>query len=438
MPLMPKTNRTRFLARMAAFAAIGATPAGGVNRQALTALDREARGMLAGLAKARGFEVYQDDIANLFIRRKGRKPDLPPFLIGSHLDTQPNGGRFDGALGTLAAIEVLESLEDAGLQTEAAIELVAWTNEEGSRFAPGSMGSQAFVSRTIPAATLAAVSPADGATLARELAATLRALPSARRRPLGQPISGYLELHIEQGPILERENIPIGVVTAVQGTRWLEVVITGQAGHAGTTPFAARRDPMMATVAGLAALFTQVMPADPDARMTVGRIAAEPGSINAIPAAVRFTVDIRHPALAKIDAIEAQVRAVLGAAAVAHDCTMTVGQLFDMAPAKFAEPMLQAIEGAARDCGVKHRRIVSGAFHDALFLGRVAPAAMIFVPCRDGISHNESEYVTPDHVALGAEVLLHATLRAIGMSGGPLTFPEPKAAQTAVASLKTE
>lgn len=436
MSMTPRINRDRFFARMAGFAAIGATPAGGVNRQALTELDRQARAVLAGLARQRGFEVFQDEIANLFIRRKGRNPSLPPFLIGSHLDSQPNGGRFDGALGTLAALEVLETLEDAGVETEAPIELVAWTNEEGSRFAPGSMGSQAFVMGGVPAATLAAVSPADGATLAEELAATLHALPEARMRPLGQPIRGYLELHIEQGPILEREAIPIGVVTAVQGTRWLEVKITGQAGHAGTTPLVARRDPMMATASGLAALYAQIMPLDHEARMTVGRIAAEPGSINAIPSAVCFTVDIRHPALPRIDAIETQVRAILAAAALVHDCTITVEQLFDMAPAKFAEPMLQAIEAAARDCGVKHRRIVSGAFHDALFLSRIAPAAMIFVPCRDGISHNEKEYVAPDHVALGAQVLLQATLRAMGETGATIV-PTPEAAETAVSLLQT-
>jgi N-carbamoyl-L-amino-acid hydrolase len=373
--------------------------------------------MLAGIAVERGFEVFQDPIANLFVRRSGRSAGQPPFVIGSHLDTQPTGGRFDGALGTLAALEVLETLEDAGIETDTPVELVAWTNEEGCRFAPGSMGSQAFVSGAISADILASVSATDGAGLATELEATLSALPEASMRSLGGPLSGYLELHIEQGPILEREGVPIGVVNAVQGTRWLKVRISGQAGHAGTTPFDARRDPMMAAASGLSGLYAAIMPGDTEARMTVGRISAEPGSINAIPSAVVFTVDIRHPSLQRLEAIDARICATLGEAAAACGCSVGIERIFDMPPAEFAEPLLAAIEQAATEQGVRHRRIVSGAFHDALFVSRIAPAAMIFVPCRDGVSHNESEFVEPELSVLGGEILLKATLRAIAMLG---------------------
>jgi N-carbamoyl-L-amino-acid hydrolase len=411
---MLSVNGPRLLARLDSFAAIGASGGGGVNRQALSAPDRQARNAVADIALDRGFEVFQDDIANLFVRRNGRDPCAPPFLIGSHLDTQPTGGRFDGALGTLAALEVLETLEDADLETERAVEMVAWTNEEGSRFAPGSMGSQAFVQGVLPAPTLAAKAT-DGATLAAELSATLAALPQARIRRLGGPVSGYLELHIEQGPVLEREGLSLGVVDTVQGTRWLGVRVLGEAAHAGTTPLSARRDPMMAATAGITQLYETIMPGDGSARMTIGRIACEPGSVNAIPNEVTFTLDLRHPNLNRLDAMEATVSAVISRAALARGCQVTIERMFDMPPAKFSPMLIDVIELVARERGISHRRMVSGAFHDALFVGRVAPAAMLFVPCRNGISHNENEFVEPEHSVLGADMLLHATLRSIAM-----------------------
>lgn len=405
-------NSARLRERLDRFAAVGATGRSGVDRQAFTLRDRQARAMLSELALARGFTVAQDDIANLFIRRNGVKAAAAPFLIGSHLDTQPTGGRFDGALGVLAAFEALEALEDAGIETDVPVEMVAWTNEEGCRFAPGSMGSQAFIAAQIPAAMLASRAP-DGAIMADELAATLAALPQASRRPLGGDLRGYLELHIEQGPILERQGIPLGVVTAVQGTRWLEVRITGRSAHAGTTPLAARHDPMMAMTAGLAALYDEVMPSDDDARMTVGRVSCEPGSVNAVPNLVTFSIDIRHPKLCALDAIEAKIAAVLGTAAETRGCVLAIDRVFDMPPAEFSPLLVEAIEQTARDRGIAHRRMVSGAFHDALFMARVTPAAMLFVPCRDGISHNEDEFVEPELAALGADMLLHATLHAV-------------------------
>lgn len=409
-------NGARLLQRLDDFAAIGATPRGGVDRQALTEGDRSARAKLAGIAAERGFAVYQDEAANLFVRRPGSDDSAPPFLIGSHLDTQPTGGRFDGALGTLAAFEVLESLEDAGVTTQAPVEVVAWTNEEGCRFAPGSLGAQAFVNGTIAGALLQSRS-VDGARLADELAATLSALPSAAMRPLGSPIAGYIELHIEQGPILENEDVPIGVVTGVQGTRWLQVRVTGEAGHAGTTAHAARRDPMQAAVLGLARLYAAVMPQDEDARMTVGRISAEPGSINAIPASVVFSLDIRHPSLDRLDEIGAQIADTLQQTAVAHGCTVSIDRVFDMEPTRFAAPLIDCIEQVAGEQGLRHRKMISRAFHDALFIAGIAPSAMIFVPCRDGISHNEKEFVEPEHAVLGAEILLHSTLRALHATG---------------------
>ncbi|OJF96379.1 Zn-dependent hydrolase [Pararhizobium antarcticum] len=414
MNLRLQVNGKRLLKRLDDFAAIGATPAGGVDRQALSLEDRTARALLADLATQRGFSVFQDAMANLFIRRDGNAPDRPPFLIGSHLDSQPTGGRYDGALGTLAAFEVLETLEDAAIDTEAPIELVAWTNEEGSRFAPGTMGSMAFSVGHIPE-DWQATRGTDGVPLRNALAATLEALPSAERKALGFPILGYLELHIEQGPSLEKENIPIGIVTGIQGTRWFEVTVTGQAAHAGTTQLGFRRDPMVAVTSALHALYNGIMPADEAARLTVGRIAAQPGSINAIPGSVTLTIDLRHPLLERLIAIEAQVLAAFQTACAAQGCSVDLRKTFDMSPALFSKTVVEGLEQAARHLGLPVKHMVSGAFHDAFYVAKVAPAAMIFVPCREGLSHNEAEYVEPEHSIAGAQMLLQSTLDVLAM-----------------------
>jgi len=305
---------------------------------------------------------------------------------------------------------VLEALEDAQAETRMPVEVVAWANEEGSRFAPGVMGSMAFTGAD--AATWKSIVGADGALLAAELDATITALPEAALRPTGIPISGYIELHIEQGPSLEKEQLPIGVVTAVQGTRWLEVTTQGTAGHAGTTDLAYRRDPMVAAIAAIHRLQTTIMPLDSSARLTVGRIAARPGSINAIPQSVAFTVDIRHPLAEQLDVIETEVRQVCAAEAEAQHCTAMIKRSFDMPGAAFSPDMVNLVEEAVNSLGLPHKQMISGAFHDALFLARVAPAAMIFVPCRDGLSHNEAEYVEPADAVTGARVLLRTAIMA--------------------------
>jgi len=408
----PAIDGKRLLARLDAFAAIGATPAGGVNRPALGEADRQARALLADLGAARGFPVSQDAAANLFLRRAGTDDRRPPLLIGSHLDSQPTGGRFDGALGTLAALEVLETLEDHGIVTSGPIELVAWTNEEGSRFAPGAFGSQACAAGALPAGWRETVG-SDGARLPDELAATLAALPQAAMRPLGGPFAGYLELHIEQGPLLEREERLIGVVEGIQGTRWLEVTIEGQVAHAGTTPLTDRRDAMAVAAAVIARLQTTVMPADAEARLTVGRLALAPGAVNVIPGEVVFSIDLRHPRGAEIDRLEAEIAALTLEIAAAGGCRASVRRTMDVAPARFDERLVGIVEGAAARRGFPSRRLFSGAFHDALFMARLAPAAMVFVPCRGGLSHNEAEYVEPQQAVAGAQVLCDATLEAV-------------------------
>ncbi len=414
MTIRPEINGDRLLARLDAFAEIGATPGGGVNRQALTVGDREARALLTRLAKARGFSVFQDDAANLFIRMEGRDGNLPPLLIGSHLDSQPSGGRFDGALGTLTAFEVLESLADAGFEPERPVEVVAWTNEEGCRYAPGCMGSRAFTHGAVPAEWSDLRAEDDGRRFDDERRATIQALADeAGHRPLGFPVFAYLELHIEQGPSLEKEQIPVGIVTGVQGTRWLEVAFEGQTAHAGTTALQYRRDPLKALTLGLSGLYASVMPENPEARFTVGRIAVTPGSVNAIPATASCTIDMRHPQAAVLDRLEEDVRARLSAAAETERVSASVRKTVDMAPVTFADSVVEALQAAAQKTGFRTRSMVSGAFHDALFMAAHAPSAMIFVPCRDGLSHNEAEYVRPEDSIAGARMFLASVLEML-------------------------
>ncbi|MAM11469.1 MAG: Zn-dependent hydrolase [Rhizobiaceae bacterium] len=414
MSRKPEINSDRFLTRIDDFAAIGATPGGGVNRQALTTGDREARALLTALARARGFSVFQDDIANLFIRMEGKDSALPPLLIGSHLDSQPAGGRFDGALGTLTAFEVLESLADAAFEPARAVEVVAWTNEEGCRFSPGCMGSRAFVEGKIPAAWQELQAVDDASRFDDERLATIEALaPDVGHRALGFPVGAYLELHIEQGPSLENEKIPIGIVTGVQGTRWLEATFEGQTAHAGTTALEYRRDPLKALTAGLAALYATVMPENAGARFTVGRITVTPGSINAIPATASCTIDLRHPEATVLDRLEADVRERLAEAAETESVSASIRKTADMAPVTFAEDVVAALQVAAQKAGFKTLSMVSGAFHDALFMAGHAPSAMIFVPCRDGLSHNEAEFVKTEDSIAGARMFLASVLELL-------------------------
>ena len=339
---------------------------------------------------------------------------LGAAVIGQHRETIAAGRDALYAMLTEdgptppAPFEALEVLEDAGIETEHALEVAIWTNEEGSRYQPGCMGSIAFARGAVPAAWLD-VTDSSGLRLGDELAATLAAL-DAPMRPLGGPVRGYLELHIEQGPALEAEGLAIGAVEAVQGTIWLEATVSGRTAHAGTTGLEWRRDPMAAAAAAIHHLNREIMPGDPMARFTVGRLSAAPGAVNAIPAEVTLTMDIRHPDSANLLALEARAVAAIESAAAERGCVAAVRRLVHMEPARFDDGLVGAIEWAAERHRLGRRRMVSGAFHDALHLARVAPAAMIFVPSKDGLSHNEAEYTAPADCAAGAQVLLTAAL----------------------------
>ncbi len=398
-----KVDQARLWQRHQAMAKIGAIPGNGVNRQALTAEDIEARRLLLSWATARDFAVGADPIGNLFIRRPGQDPDAAPIMTGSHMDSQPQGGRFDGIYGVLCGLEALEALDQAGLATKRPIDLVAWTNEEGGRFAPGAMGSMVFTGARRLADCLEIRDPA-GIALKDALAGTLAATPEAAERPFNFPVAGYLEAHIEQGPRLEALGQAIGVVTGIQGARWFDVEVTGETAHAGTTPLAERRDAVQAAIAMVGAL-NQLMADETDTvRFTVGRFDVTPNTPNSVAAKVSFSIDFRHPDATLLVERGDAIAATCSGAAKA--CAVAVTETLTLMPCAFDDTVVDTVEQAAADLDLAHMRLPSGAFHDAQFMSAVCPTAMIFVPCAGGISHNPAESAEPADLPAGARVLV--------------------------------
>ncbi|HEX6143250.1 MAG TPA: Zn-dependent hydrolase [Geminicoccaceae bacterium] len=406
-------SEERLWRRLMAMAEIGGFAGGGVNRQALSDEDIRARALLLEWAGARGYHASVDDIANLFLTREGRDADAAPVLAGSHMDSQPAGGRFDGIYGVLAAFEALEALDEAGIATDRPVEVVAWTNEEGGRFSPGAMGSAVFSGERRLEEFLD-VADAAGVRFGDALAATLAAMPKATRRQLEYPIAAYIEPHIEQGPRLEAEGAPIGVVTGIQGARWYVVEVAGEPAHAGTAPLRGRKDALRAAVAMIARL--QELTADPAdvVRFTVGRMAVEPNSPNTVPGKATFSIDLRHPAadvLARLDAgIESACRGLAGG------CEVRIHRTFEREPVVFADVIVRNIEAAASGLGLGHLRLPSGAFHDANFIADLCPTGMIFVPCARGVSHSPKEDAAPGDLAAGARVLAATLVELTGTS----------------------
>ncbi|MFG6157827.1 M20 family metallo-hydrolase [Halomonas sp. 1390] len=390
-----------------AMAEIGPTDNGGSCRLALTPEDAAGRRLLLDWCETIGCTWRVDRVGNLFIRREGRREDLDPVATGSHLDTQPKGGRFDGILGVLAGLEVFRTLNDRGLVTERPLELVVWTNEEGSRFAPAMVASGTYAGAFAVEETLSR-RDADGVTLGEALSAC----GFVGDLPVGEPrLDSYLELHIEQGPVLEEEGEAIGVVTGVQGMRWFDVSFVGQSAHAGPTPMRLRHDALAAAARLVDRLQAHALAdASGDTRVTCGSLEIEAASRNVIPGEVRLTVDLRHVAEAELDALQARYEHELAAAGEAFGVAVSQERIWVSPVVAFAPDCIAAVEAATRAQGVRYRRMMSGAGHDAVYVSRVAPTAMIFVPCRDGISHNEAEYATPEHCSLGAQVLCDALL----------------------------
>ncbi len=405
--LAAAVDETRQWDRLMALAKIGAIPGDGVNRQALTALDREARRLVIGWAREAGAEVSVDDAANLWLRLEGAEPGAAPVLTGSHMDSQPQGGRFDGIYGVVAGLEVICALRDSGIVPGRPFEVVAWTNEEGSRFAPGCMGSMAWAG-TRPLGDFADIADAEGVRFADALATHLAAEVDLPHRPLGGRPHAYIEAHIEQGPRLEAEGFDIGVVTGIQGSRWFTATLTGASAHAGTTPVSRRRDALQAAVRAINAL--NLLMDDPADRLrfTIGSLVVEPGSSNSVAGRVRFTIDLRHPdgaiLAARGDAIAAAV------AEAAAPVAAAVEERFNAPPLAFDDEVLHSIRSAANVLDLRWTDMPSGAFHDAQLVAAVAPSAMIFVPSHNGISHNPAEFTTASQLAAGTRVLGSALL----------------------------
>src|SRR5580693_1311486 len=407
-------NGERLWASLMELAQIGATDKGGVCRLAASDLDGAARRLFIRWCEEAGCAVTVDRIGNIFARRRGRNPALAPIVTGSHLDTQPTGGKFDGAYGVMAGLEVVRSLNDLGYETEAPIEIVAWTNEEGSRFSPAMVGSGAFTG-VFDLATALATPDNNAPDLT--LGAELRRIGFAGEAQVGEhPVAAYFEAHIEQGPILEAAGLPIGIVTGAQGQRWYEISVTGQEAHAGPTPMPRRRDALVGASRMIDAVNRIGHAHAPYACATVGFVQVSPNSRNTIPGRVFFTVDFRHPEDTVLTAMDRELRPACKDAASAIGLEIEVKEFWYFPPTPFHPDLVTAVRQAAEAQGYPHQDIVSGAGHDAVYMARVAHTAMIFVPCVGGISHNEIEDAKPEDLTAGCNVLLNAVLECADAS----------------------
>jgi N-carbamoyl-L-amino-acid hydrolase len=398
---------TRLWDSLMEMARIGATAKGGNCRLALTDLDREGRDLFVKWCREASCSIRVDRMGNIFARRPGRRDDLPPVVTGSHLDTQPTGGKFDGVYGVLAGLEVVRALNDHDYETDAPVEVAVWTNEEGSRFAPSMIASGVFAGVYTLEQGLGC-RDLDGHTIGEELSRIGYAGDEACG---GTPIRAYFEAHIEQGPILEAEEKTIGVVTGAQGLYWYDITVTGMESHAGSTPMNRRRDPMVGA-ARMMGEINGIALDTPGGVTTVGMAQVSPGSRNVIPGQVWFTVDCRHPDPDTLTAMDGAVRDACGQIAEELGLDVTIEVTGHTPTVAFDSEKVEVVRAAAAEAGYPHMDIVSGAGHDACYINRVAPTAMIFVPCEDGISHNETESATPEDLAAGCDVLLRAILTA--------------------------
>jgi N-carbamoyl-L-amino-acid hydrolase len=401
-----RVNGDRLWSRLMQMAEIGATPHGGCNRQALTDADMAARKLLSLWAEAAGCRVRVDAVGNLFFRRPGREDSLPVVMTGSHLDTQPTGGKFDGVYGVLAGLEVIESLNDHEMTTEHPIELSVWCNEEGSRFPMAMMGSAVWSGR-LPLATAYGLTDRAGISVRHELQRAGVATDAPLSR---QPVKASFEVHIEQGPVLEQKAKTIGVVTGVQHMSRHEVVVEGQEAHAGPTPMDMRRDPIRVLADLLPALYAATEQRGRDARLTFGFIETLPGSPNTVPGRLRFTVDIRHPDAQQYAALREEMNRLVHAALQRHALAGDIRCVWEAPGVSFDPTCVAAVRSATAALGFNSLEMVSGAGHDSCNVSAVVPTAMVFVPCAGGLSHNEAESALPGDLEAGANVLLHAML----------------------------
>ena len=399
-----KVDGDRLWASLMEMAKIGATEKGGVCRLALTDVDKAARDLFVQWCEEAGCTVSIDKMGNIFARRAGKDASLPPVMTGSHIDSQPTGGKFDGIYGVLAGLEVIRTLNDLGYETDAPIEVSAWTNEEGSRFAPAMVASGVFGGVFTLEEGLACAD-VDGKTIGEELE---RIGYAGEMECGGREVGAFFEAHIEQGPILEAEEKTIGIVQGVQGISWFDVTVTGMESHAGTTPMERRKDAMVGAAKLVAAIDQLALDNTPDARSTIGVMRVSPNSRNVIPGSVYFSVDLRHPDAETLAAMTAEAQRQAETLAAERGLEITFEEIWHSPPIKFAADCVGAVQSAAESLGYANQPITSGAGHDAVYVSRVAPTGMIFIPCEDGISHNEIEAATQTDIAAGCDVLLNA------------------------------
>jgi N-carbamoyl-L-amino-acid hydrolase len=408
-----RINGGRLWRSLMDLAKIGATDKGGVRRLALTDLDRQGRDLVTGWCRDAGLEVSTDRVGNIFARRRGRNNALPPVVSGSHIDTQPSGGKFDGNYGVMAALEVVRTLNDRAQQTEAPIEVAIWTNEEGTRFTPVMMGSGVFAG-VFDLEYVLGRTDLDGKSVGDELVR----IGYAGATPVGgRPFAAYFEAHIEQGPILEDTGNIVGVVTGALGLRWYDVVMTGQDSHAGPTPMRLRKDALLGTAQIIQEVNRIALQYQPDGRGTVGFMQVKPNSRNVVPGEVRFSVDLRHADDVKLDEMEAMLRGACERVRDQFKLGFAIERVSNYPTVRFHPDCVAAVREATKRLGYKHMDIVSGAGHDACYVARVSPTGMIFVPCEGGISHNEIENARPEDLEAGCNVLLNAVLERAGRVG---------------------
>lgn len=387
-------------------AQIGATPKGGVCRLALTDLDKQGRLWVLEKARCLGLEITTDQIGNTFMRRSGKNTHLPPVMTGSHIDTQPTGGKYDGNYGVLAGLEVIETLIDHGIETEAPIEVVFWTNEEGSRFTPVMMGSGVF-SGAVSLDHAYAAQDIKGKNVKEEL---LRIGFLGNQKPGDHPCGAYFEAHIEQGPVLENQNIIIGVVPAVMGLRWFDCTVHGFEAHAGPTPMDIRSDALQNAMKIMQYVIKIAQQHSPHGRGTVGMVQVFPNSRNVIPGQVQFSIDIRHPDSVILEKMTALLKDYIAQVSSEKSIAIDLKEVSYFPPCNFDANCVDTIRQAAIDLDYSQMDVVSGAGHDAIYMNRLAPTGMIFIPCKDGVSHNEIEDAKAEHLEAGANVLLHSIL----------------------------
>jgi len=403
---LARVNGERLWDSLMEMAQIGGTPKGGVSRLALTDEDRRGRDLFVAWCTAAGCSIRVDAMGNIFARRAGRHDHLAPVLTGSHGDSQPAGGKFDGIYGVLAGLEVLRTLNDLGIETDRPIEVVNWTNEEGSRFAPAMIASGVYAGVFDLEYGLSREDK-TGVTIGQ----ALQQIGYAGPHPVGgQAVHAAYELHIEQGPILEAQDLTIGVVTGAQGQRWYEVELSGRSAHAGTTPMDHRLDALLGFARVVEAVNQIGLAQGAEGRATVGMANIFPNSRNVVPGRVFFSVEFRHPDEAVLAVQDQQLHAAVARIAEGIGLQASVKQIFQYAPIAFDKECVAVVQAAAEALGYSHRRMISGAGHDACYLNQVAPTAMIFVPCVEGLSHNEAEAIHPHWSTAGADVLLQAIL----------------------------